>query len=92
MSLTSTFSAAVPDLQFAQARIQANSTATFLEIGGQKINELTAETTYSAVSASTSRAWRKKAARELAAGGWVMIHPDHHEIHIGDLALRAGTD
>jgi hypothetical protein len=41
------FSAAVPDLQWANARVQANSTATFLEISGQKINELAAETTYS---------------------------------------------
>ncbi len=26
--------------------------------------------------------------RELAAGGWVVLHPDHQEVHLGDLALR----
>ena len=30
----------------------------------------------------------KEGPRELAAGGWVVVHPDHHEVHIGDLALR----
>jgi translocation and assembly module TamB len=27
--------------------------------------------------------------RELAAGGSVLLHPDHQELHVGDLALRA---
>ena len=88
LSLTSTFSAAVPDLQWAQARVQANSTATFLEIGDQKINEVVAETTY-AQSRLDFKGTAKEGRRELAAGGWLVIHPDHHEIHIGDLALRS---
>ena len=93
LSLTSTFSAAVPDLQLAQARIQANSTATFLEISGQKINELTAETTLAdgarySQSRLDFKGVAKEGQRELAAGGWVVVHPDHHEVHIGDLTLR----
>ena len=46
LSLTSTFAVAVPDLTPQQARIQASSIATFLEVGGQKINQLTADTTF----------------------------------------------
>jgi autotransporter translocation and assembly factor TamB len=88
LSLTSTFAATIPDLQVEQARIQANSTATFLDIGGQKINELTAETTYSQ-SRLDFTGVAKDGPRELAAGGWLVIHPDHHEVHIGDLALRS---
>jgi len=88
LSLKSTFSAAIPDLQIERARIQANSTATFLEISGQKINELTADTTYSQ-SRLDFKGTAKEGVRQLAAGGWVIIHPDHHEIHIGDLALKS---
>jgi autotransporter translocation and assembly factor TamB len=88
LSLTSTFSATVPDLQLAQARVQANSSATFLEIGGQKINELTAETTY-AQSQLDFKGNAREGRRELTAAGSVLLHPDHQEIHINDLALRA---
>jgi hypothetical protein len=88
LSLTSTFAAAVPDLQWDRARVEANSTATFLEIGGQKINELAADTTY-AQSRLDFKGTAKEGMRQLAAGGWVLLHPDHQEFHIGDLALRS---
>jgi hypothetical protein len=88
LSLTSTFSVAVPDLTPEQARIQANSTATFLEIGGQKINQLTADTTY-AKSQLDFKAVAQQEMRQLAAGGSVLIHADHQEIHVADLALRS---
>ena len=88
LSLTSTFAAAVPDLQWDRARVEANSTATFVEIGGQKINELAADTTYSQ-SRLDFKGTAKEGARQLAGGGWVLLHPDHQEIHIGDLALRS---
>jgi translocation and assembly module TamB len=88
LSLKSSFSASVPDLRIEKGRIQASSTATFLEISGQKINELAAETTY-AESRLDFKGTAKEGVRELAAGGWVIVHPDHHEIHIGDLALRS---
>jgi len=88
LSLKSMFSAAVPDLEIERARVQANSTATFLEISGQKINELTADTTYSQ-SRLDFKGTAKEGVRQLAAGGWVILHPDHQEIHIGDLALRS---
>jgi hypothetical protein len=88
LSLTSTFAASIPDLQWDRARVEANSTATFLEIGGQKINELAVDTRYSQ-SRLDFKGTAKEGVRQLAAGGWVVIHPDHHEIHIGDLALRS---
>ena len=88
LSVKSTFTASVPDLQWPKARVEANSTATFLEIGGQKINELTAETTYSE-SRLDFKGVAQEGRRELAAGGWLILHPDHHEVHIGDLALRS---
>ena len=88
LSLKSMVTASVPDLQWMKARVEASSTATFLEIGGQKINELTADTTYAA-SRLDFKGVAQEGRRELAAGGWVVLHPDHQEIHVGDLALRS---
>ena len=96
LSLASTFSAAMPDLSPAETRVQASSTATFLEIGGQTINELTADTTYVPAPAGQAGGGRvdfmavaQQGVRQLAAGGSVVLHPDHQEVHVGDLALRA---
>ena len=87
LSLTSKVSAAIPDLQMERARVQANTSGTFLEIRGQKINTLTADTTYSE-SRLDFKAVAQEGRRELAAGGSLQIHPDHQEVHIGELALR----
>lgn len=88
LSLKSTFTATIPDLEPAQAQVQASSTATFLEIGGQKINELTADTTYSQ-SRLEFQGVAKDGRRELAAGGSLLLHPDHQEVHVANLAVRA---
>jgi autotransporter translocation and assembly factor TamB len=98
LSLKSTFTATIPDLQPASARVQASSTATFLEIGGQKINELTAETTFFPQQADAAgeaqprlefNGVAKEGPRELAAGGSLLLHPDHQEVHVDSLALRS---
>jgi autotransporter translocation and assembly factor TamB len=88
LSLTSTFAASMPNLAPEQIRVQANSTATFLEVGGQRINEITADTTYSQ-SQLDFKTTAQQGVRQLAAGGSVILHPDHQEVHINDLALRA---
>jgi hypothetical protein len=88
LSLTSTFSASMPDLTPERTRVQASSMATFLEVGGQKINQLTADTTY-ADSQLDFKAMAQQETRQLAAGGSVLLHPDHQEIHVADLALRS---
>ena len=96
LSLSSTFSAAMPNLTPAETRVQANSAVTFLEVGGQTINQLTADTTYIPAAAGEAgggrvdfKAVAQQGVRQLAAGGSVVLHPDHQEVHVGDLALRA---
>ena len=88
LSLNSTFAVAVPDLTPEKAAVQAKSTATFVEIGGQSIRELTAETTYSQ-SKLEFNAVAQEGIRELAADGSAVFHPDHQEVHLSNLALRA---
>jgi autotransporter translocation and assembly factor TamB len=88
LTLNSAFGVAVPGLMPAQATVQAKSTATFLEVAGQRVRELTADTTYSQ-SKLQFNAVAQEGVRQLAAEGSAVFHPDHQEIHLGNLALRA---
>ena len=87
LNLESTFSVTVPNLTPADAAVQADSHATFLEIGGQAITELTAKTKYSGNTVEFD-ALAKEGVRELGASGSAVFHADHQEIHLGNLALR----
>jgi autotransporter translocation and assembly factor TamB len=88
LTLQSSFDLAVPDLMPARAIVKAKSTATFLEVAGQRVRELTADTTYSQ-SKLEFDAVAQEGVRQLSAQGSAVFHPDHQEIHLGDLALRA---
>jgi autotransporter translocation and assembly factor TamB len=95
LALSSTFSAVMPNLTPAETRVEASTMATFLEVGGQTINQVTADTTYIPGGAGEDggridfKAVAQQGVRQLAAGGSVVLHPDHQEVHVGDLALRA---
>ncbi len=87
LDLNSKYSVAVPALTFANARVEANTSATFVSAGGVEINELTAGTTYQDKTIDfTTRMTERE--RELDAAGRVILHPDHQEIHLPRLALR----
>ena len=88
LSLTSAFTVTVPELTAASASVQAKSTATFLEVGGQRIRELTADTTY-AGSTLQFNAIAREGLRELEGTGTAVFHPDHREVHLGSMTLRA---
>ena len=88
LSLSSDFVASMPDLTPQQASVQAKSMVTFLEIGGQRITELVADTTYDG-SKLDFNATAQEGVRQLDAGGTVIFHPDHQEIHLPRLALRS---
>jgi autotransporter translocation and assembly factor TamB len=87
LDLNSQYTVTVPDLQFAQARVDATTNATFVKAGALELNEVTAKTTYDQKKISFTTNLKEKT-RELAATGDVILHPDHQEIHIPDLALR----
>jgi autotransporter translocation and assembly factor TamB len=87
LNLVSTFTVLVPDLTPGQASIKADTHATFLEVGGQRITELTAKTTYDQKQLQFD-ALAQEGVRELGAAGSVVFHTDHQEIHLGNLALR----
>lgn len=87
LALNSNFDATIPDLDAAAVTAHANTSATFVKVGGQEINALTADTTYSKSKLIFS-ATANQEMRRLDAGGHVIFHPDHQEIHLPDLVLR----
>jgi hypothetical protein len=87
LSLSSDFTVVVPELTPGDARVQASTMATFLEVAGQRITELSADVTY-AQPRLEFEATAQEGTRELDAGGSVVFLPDEQEIHLPNLALR----
>jgi autotransporter translocation and assembly factor TamB len=103
LDLNSTFDVTIPDLQFARAEVKANTTGTFIQAGGLQINELHAGTTYAdqkldfqvhvtqappTAEDAAAAGGNPAAARQLDAGGTVLFHTDHQEVHLPSLSLK----
>jgi autotransporter translocation and assembly factor TamB len=95
LDLNSAYTVTVPDLQFADAHVQAQTTGTFIQAAGLQIQTLTANTTYASQTlnlqahvAEAATPGTGHAPRELDATASVIFHPDHQEIHLPSLALR----
>jgi len=88
LTLSSTFTAKIPDLDAANANVSADTHATFVTLGGQNINELDAKTTYSKQELAFN-ATAKDPKRSLTAGGSLLLHPNHQEVHLQSLALQS---
>jgi len=87
LDVNAQYTVAVPDLDFARARVQSKTDATFVQLGGWKLNTVTATTTYDQQKIDfTTNVKEEK--RELDANGQVILHPDHQEIHLPNLAVR----
>ena len=87
LDLDSMFDVVLPQLKVADATVHAQTNATFLQVGGQQINELTADTTYTREKLDF-KAVAKQGPRQLTADGSAIIHTDHREVHLGALALQ----
>jgi autotransporter translocation and assembly factor TamB len=88
LALSTDFTAKVPDLDAANATVSATTHGTFVTVGGQNINELTAKTGYGHQQV-TFDATAKQPQRSVAAAGTVLLHPDHQEIHVENLSLQS---
>ncbi len=88
LNMNSKYTVTVPDLQFADARLEATTTAALLTIGGVEVQEMNATTTYAnrALDFTTDL---KEGTRELSGTGKIIFHPDHQEVHLPVLALRS---
>jgi autotransporter translocation and assembly factor TamB len=87
LDLNSTYAVTVPDLAVKDAKVEASTTATFVAAAGLEISSLTATTTYEKQQVAFTTNIKEKT-RELDATGSVVLHPDHQEIHLPQLAVR----
>jgi hypothetical protein len=87
LSLESTFDVTLPELDPKQLTAHAYNEGTFVQIGGQKINRLIADATYHEPNLLFSVSAQQEQ-RQLDLGGSMVLHPDHQEIHLPDLAVR----
>jgi autotransporter translocation and assembly factor TamB len=88
LTASSDFTATVTDLDAAGAKVSAQTHATFVSVGGQNINELTAKTDY-ADKRLDFDATAKQPQRALAAAGSLLLHPEHQEVHLRSLGLQS---
>ncbi|MGH9143959.1 MAG: translocation/assembly module TamB domain-containing protein, partial [Vicinamibacterales bacterium] len=88
LSVSSDFTASIPELTVADASVIANTHATFVSIGGQDINAFDAKTTYRQKQLDFD-ATARQPQRSLAAAGSLLLHPDHQEVHLQRLGLQA---
>jgi autotransporter translocation and assembly factor TamB len=87
LTISSDYTATVPNLSVADANVAATTHATFVTVGGQEINELDARTTYAQQRVEFD-ATAKQPQRSLGASGAVVLHPDHQEVHLTKLGLQ----
>ena len=87
LDLDSMFDVTVPQLALADATVHAKTHGTFLQVGGQQINDVSADTTYTQQKLDFN-ATATQGPRKLTAEGSAIIHTDHNEVHLGSLALQ----
>jgi autotransporter translocation and assembly factor TamB len=86
LTTSSEYTATIRDLDAASATVTADTHATFVTLGGQNINEVTAKTSYDQKQVAFDLT-AKQPQRSLAAGGAVLLHPGHQEVHLQQLGL-----
>ena len=92
LSAESTFDVQVPNFDAAAARVTADSRAMFALIGGQELTRLEARTTYAAKQVEFE-AEAQQAQRRVQAGGRVVLHPEHQEVHMTSFGFTTqGTE
>ena len=83
-----TFDVTIPEMDASIATAHALTTATFVQVGGQKINGMYVDTTYrdSKLYFSVDA---QQTQRVAEVAGEVVFHPDHQEIHLPAITLRS---
>ena len=87
LTVSSDFTAAIPQLTIGDATLVSDTHATFVTIAGQTINELDARTTYRQKQLDFD-ATAKQPQRSVGAAGSLVLHPDHQEVHLQKLGLQ----
>ena len=88
LDVNSTFTVALPELRPADARVEAETRATFVKLGGTEIQEVTAKTNYAGQHVGFDATINDRG-RQLQANGEAILHPDHSEVHLPGFAVRS---
>ncbi len=88
LEVNGTFEVTVPELTVADAKVSGDLAANFVKVAGLEINEVKGKASYAAQRLEFSTNVKHEA-RELDAAGSVIFHPDHQELHLPQLAIRA---
>jgi hypothetical protein len=89
LTASSTYTLQLPHFDIAQARIQADTSATFVTVAGTNLPRITAKTVYEKNELQFD-ATAEEERRSLGLGGNVVFHPDHDELHLKALNLTVG--
>ena len=89
LTANSTYTVQLPNFDIEQARIQADTAATFVTIAGRNLPRVTAKTTYEKNELQFDTMVEEER-RSLGLGGNVVFHPDHDELHLRALNLTVG--
>jgi translocation and assembly module TamB len=88
LTMSTDYAVKIPDLTVERATVDADTAATFVTVAGQEINELQAKIQYENKQLVFD-ATAKQPQRSLGAGGTLVLHPDHQEVHLQQLDLQA---
>ncbi|HET9467242.1 MAG TPA: translocation/assembly module TamB domain-containing protein [Vicinamibacterales bacterium] len=89
LTANSTYTVQLPNFTVEDARIQADTAATFVTIAGRNLPRVTAKTTYEKNHLQFETMVEEER-RSLGFGGNVVFHPDHDELHLQALNLTVG--
>jgi autotransporter translocation and assembly factor TamB len=87
LAASTKFSAKVPNFDPHQTTVTADTSATFVDLPGLQLNELTAKTDYRDNSVDFNLT-AKQPQRSLTSGGSLTLHPDHNEVHLTALDFQ----
>ncbi len=87
LDLNGRYSVTVPNLEIKDAKVQTTLATTFLATAGLEINAASVTATYEKQRIEFTTHLQEKT-RELDATGSVILHPDHHDLHLPQLAIR----
>ena len=86
LTLSTDYTAQVPNLSAPDAIVSAATNATFVTVGGQHVDELTATTRYEQSRLEVDVNARQ-AKRSMSAAGTVLLNPDDRELRLTRLDL-----
>ncbi|HEX7793335.1 MAG TPA: translocation/assembly module TamB domain-containing protein [Vicinamibacterales bacterium] len=90
LTLSTSYTAKVPELDFKRASVDADSKATFVKVADQQIDELSGNTTYVDQRLAFDMT-ASQPQRSASAAGSLLFHPDHQEVHVDRAVLKTAN-